>query len=148
MSAGGERTNNEAAIRALIEKYVTAIRASDIEGVLSVYAPDFVAFDVIPPLEYVGAQAYRKPWQEFFNLYQSPIGYEVRDLSIAAGDDVAFSHSLVHLDATMKNGRKTNMWLRWTAGYRKVNGKWLISHVQVSVPVDLASGNAKLDLKP
>lgn len=31
---------------------------------------------------------------------------------------------------------------------RKINGKWLIVHEQLSVPVDLASGKAMMDLKP
>jgi ketosteroid isomerase-like protein len=35
-----------------------------------------------------------KRWQALFESYQNPIDYEVRDLSITAGDDVAFSHSL------------------------------------------------------
>jgi ketosteroid isomerase-like protein len=43
---------------------------------------------------------------------------------------------------------RTDRWLRWTACYRKTNGKWLIIHEQVSVPVDLRTGNAILDLKP
>lgn len=89
-----------------------------------------------------------KRWQELFESYQDPINYEVRDLSITAGDDVAFSHSLNRISGTMKNGRKTNLWLRWTACYRKVNGKWLIVHEQVSVPVDMKNRKAMVDLKP
>ena len=115
---------------------------------MSAYAPELVAFDVVPPLQFVGAEAYRKPWQEFFELYQNPIDYEFRDLSITAGDDVAFSHSLVRLNATMKNGHKSGLWLRWTACYRKINGKWLIVHLRVWAPADLANGKAMLNLKP
>ena len=89
-----------------------------------------------------------KRWQELFDLYQNSIYYEVRELSITAGDDVAFSHSLNRISGTMKDGQQTDRWLRWTAGYRKTNGKWLIVHEQVSVPVDLGNGKAILDLKP
>jgi ketosteroid isomerase-like protein len=46
------------------------------------------------------------------------------------------------------NGQKSDFWLRWTACYRKANGKWLITHEHVSVPVDMESGKALLDLKP
>ncbi len=138
----------EAAIRALIDVLVRAIRAKDIDGVMSVYAPDLVAFDVVPPLQYVGAEAFRKPWRDVFDRYRDPIDYEVRDLGVVAGDDVAFSHSLNRMRGTLKNGRKTDLWLRWTACYRKLHGKWLIAHLQISVPVDLGSGKARLDLKP
>ena len=61
---------------------------------------------------------------------------------------MAFSHSLNWISGTLKNGQKTDRWLRWTAGYRKTNGKWLIAHEQVSVPVNVPTGKAMLDLKP
>jgi uncharacterized protein (TIGR02246 family) len=139
---------NEAEIRDLIDGFVRAISAKDIDGVMSVYAPELVAFDIVPPLQYEGAEAFRKVWQEIFDLFQDPIRYEIRDLSITAGDDVAFSHSFNRLNGTTKNGRKSGLWVRWTACFRKTNGRWRIAHVQVSVPVDLASGKAVLDLKP
>ena len=76
------------------------------------------------------------------------IDYEVRDLSITAGDDIAFSHSLNRIHGTMTNGHNTNLWLRSTACFRKIDGRWLIVHLQASVPVDLANGKALLDLTP
>ena len=48
----------------------------------------------------------------------------------------------------MKNSQKSDRWLRWTACYRKTNGKWLIVHEHVSIPADMRSGEAVLDLKP
>jgi uncharacterized protein (TIGR02246 family) len=142
------RTKNEAAIRKLIDGFVKAIHAKDMNGVMSVFAPDVVSFDLGPPLHHGGGEAFMKRWHELFGSYQSPIDYEVRGLSIVAGDDVAFSHSLNRIGGTMKNGRKTDRWLRWTACYQETNGKWLIVHEQVSVPVDLGNGKAMLDLKP
>jgi uncharacterized protein (TIGR02246 family) len=142
------RTKSEAAIRELIDGFVKAIRAKDIEGVMSVFAPEVVSFDLGPPLQHGGGETFKKRWQELFEPFQGPINYEVRDLSITAGDDVAFSHSLNKMSGTMKNGRKTDRWLRWTACYRKTNRRWLIIHEQVSVPVDVRNGKAMLDLKP
>lgn len=139
---------NEAAVRESIDALVKAIRAHDLDGVRAAYAPDMVAFDIVPPLQYVGADAFMKPWREVFELYDKPLGYEVRDLRITAGDDVAFSHSLNHLSGTMKNGRKSDLWLRFTACFRKLDGKWLIVHLQASVPVEMGTGKALLELKP
>ena len=143
-----DRETNEAAIRDLIDGYVRAVRAKDIEGVMSVYAPDLVAFDVVPPLQYVGAAAFGKVWQDVFETFQGPIPYEVRDLTITAGDDVAFSHSLIRNNGTTKSGQTVDLWLRWTACYRKINGEWRIAHLQASLPVDLRTGKAAMDLKP
>jgi len=64
------------------------------------------------------------------------------------GDDVAFTHSFNRSSATLNTGQKIGNWLRWTACWRKINGKWLIAHMHVSVPVDLETGRAVLDLKP
>ena len=140
--------NNEAEIRELIERFAKAFRAKDVDGCMSVFAPEIVSFDIIPPLQAVGAETFVKHWQEFFESYRGPIHAEFPDVSIAAGDDVAFSYCLHRITGTLQNGHKTDFWLRWTAGWRKTNGNWLIVHEQVSVPVDLGSGKAMMDLKP
>jgi hypothetical protein len=46
------------------------------------------------------------------------------------------------------NGNQFGPWVRWTAGFLKVDGRWLIVHDQVSVPVDIRSGRALLNLEP
>ena len=148
MSIEENRAKEEAVLRQLIDGFLKAIRAKDINGVMSVFAPEVVSFDLGPPLQHGGGETFMKRWQELFESYQNPIDYEVRDLSITAGEDVAFSHSLNRISGTTKNGQKTDRWLRWTAGWRKTDGKWLIVHEQVSVPVDVGSGKAVLDLKP
>ena len=119
-----------------------------LERVMSIYAPDVVSFDLDPPLRYVGTEAKRKRWSEVFAMYQPPLGYEIRDLALTLGGDVAFGHSLNRISGTLKNGRSTGFWLRWTMCFRNIDGNWLIAHEQVSVPVDPASGRAALDLKP
>jgi ketosteroid isomerase-like protein len=148
MTIEENKTNNEAAIRELIDGFVKAIRAKDINGVMSFFASEVVSFDLGPPLQHGGGETFVKCWQELFESYQNPIDYEVRDLNITAGYDVGFSYSLNRVSGTMKNGRKSDRWLRWTACYRKTNGKWLIVHEHLSVPIDLGNGKAMLDLKP
>jgi uncharacterized protein (TIGR02246 family) len=148
MTIEEDRIKNEAAIRRLVDDVVKAIRAKDLHGVLSVFAPDVVSFDLGPPLQHGGGETFRQRWQELFESFQHPIEYEVRDLSIAAGDDLAFGHSLNQMRGTLTNGRRTERWLRWTACFRKINDTWLIVHEHVSVPVDLGNGTAMLDLKP
>lgn len=148
MAVKANRQNDEAEIKRVIEDGVEAVRNKNIEGVMSFYAPEVVSFDIVPPLQYVGADAFRKVWEEVFFVYQGPIDYEIHDLSITVGDDVAFTHSLNRISGTMNTGQQTDLWLRWTACFRKINGKWLIVHHQNSVPADLRTGRAVLDLKP
>jgi len=147
-AAGSNRTKNEAAIRETVESLVQAIRARNVDQVLSSFAPDVVSFDVGPPLQHGGGEEFRKRWRELFESYRGPIEYEVHGLAVVAGEDVAFSHSLNRIGGTLKNGQKTDRWLRWTACYRKIAGEWRIVHEQVSVLVDMRSGKAFLDLQP
>jgi len=148
MAVEENKKNDEAEIKRVIEGGVEAIRDKNIEGVMSLYAQEVVSFDIVPPLRYIGADAFRKVWEEVFFVYQGPIDYEIHDLNITVGDDIAFTHSLNRISGTLNTGQKTDLWLRWTACFRKINGTWLIVHHQNSVPVDLEHGKAVLDLKP
>lgn len=130
-----------------IDELVKAIRAADLERV-SIYAQDIVSFDVEPPLRHVGTGAKRKNWAHVFSMYQRPLPYEIRDLAVAVNDDVAFGHGLVRTGGTLKNGNRTERWLRSTTCCRKIAGNWLIVHDQVSVPLDLESGKALLNPEP
>ena len=146
--AAHDQTGEEIRIRRLIDGFQRAIRAKDLGGVLSVYAPDIVSFDLVPPMQHVGIAAYRRPWEETFASFEGRIGYEVSDLHITATDEVAFSHSLNRMSGTTKNGQTISMWVRWTACFRKLDGRWLVTHEQVSVPIDMESGRALVDLEP
>lgn len=65
------------------------------------------------------------------------------------GADVAFAHSLNRLSGTLRNGtRTTGFWVRATMCFRKLHGAWLIAHDQVSVPLDLTTGAALMNLQP
>jgi ketosteroid isomerase-like protein len=141
-------TSDAADIRRRIDEAVGAIRAMDLEALMPIYAPDIVSFDIEPPLQHLGAEAKRRNWTKVFTMYQRPLGYEVRDLTITAGQDVAFVRSVARLSGTLQSGQSTGYWVRWTTGWRKIEGNWRIVHDQVSVPVDFESGKALLNLQP
>jgi uncharacterized protein (TIGR02246 family) len=141
-------TGDEAEIRQRIDDLVEAIRAMDLEGVKRFYAPDIVSFDIVPPLRHEGAEAKWNNWIDFFTVYQRPVDYEVRDLTITLGGDVAFGHSLNRVRGTLMNGNRTDYWVRSTICFRKIEGNWLIAHDHVSVPLDVESGRALLSLEP
>ena len=140
--------SDEADIQQWLDRWAKAFRAHDVNAIMALYAPGVVAYDIVPPLQYVGADAYRKDYEEFFAQYEGPIDIELRDLHIIAGDGVAFATSLQRISGTLKNGQKSDVWVRVTNGFRKLNARWLATHDHVSVPVDLGSGKAVLDLKP
>ncbi len=148
MKAEKGKVNDEAQIRELIDNWAKAVRTKDINGLMSNYAPDVLSFDAINPLQYIGLDAARKRAEEWLSAFQGPVGYEMRDLSIATGDDVAFCHSLNRVSGTKTDGGEIDMWVRATICYRKVDGQWMVTHEHISVPFDMESGKASFDLKP
>lgn len=149
METKKNQADDEAKIRQLIDNWAKALRAKDVNRLMSHYSPGILVFDLAPPLQYVGTDAYRKNWEEWFPSFQGPVGYEVRDLSIATGNDVAFSHSLNRISGTRTNGEETDVWVRATVGFRKSDGNWMITHEHISVPFYMEPPfKASLDLKP
>ena len=138
----------EALIRQRVENYAKAVRAKNIEGVMSLYAPDIVSFDVDPPLRYAGADNKRRAWQAFFAAHPGPVAYEVRDLAVTTQGDLAFVHSVNRVSGTLASGHISDLWVRWTACFRRIDGVWLVVHDHVSVPADLAHGKAIVNLTP
>jgi ketosteroid isomerase-like protein len=141
---------DEAEIRQLIARMAEAIRAADLDGLKACFAADIVSFDVGPQLQSLGEPAKLHNWQMALTVFRPPLGYEIRDLTITVGDDVAFGHSLNRLSGTMKNGNsnKTGPWVRYTGGFRKIHGAWLIAHDHVSAAVNVVTGRALLTLQP
>lgn len=149
MTARDDRAIQEAAVRELMDGWARAIRAKDVNEVMSHYAPDMVSFDLAPPLQFRGAEVYRKSVAEWFLTFRGPVGYEICDLSIAAHDEVAFCHSLNRISGARTNGEETDVWVRATVCFRRIAGKWTITHEHLSVPFEMEPPyKASLDLEP
>ena len=144
-----DKATDETQVRKLNDDWVKALRAKDIDALMNCYTPGILVFDLAPPLQYEGKDAYRKNVEEWFASFQGPIGYQIRALAISAGADVAFSHSLNHISGTRTDSEETDVWVRATVGYGKINGKWLITHEHFSTPFEMVPPyKASLDLKP
>ncbi|MBI4543291.1 MAG: SgcJ/EcaC family oxidoreductase [Gemmatimonadetes bacterium] len=135
---------DEQAIRELYDRYEAAVEARDVDAVMALYVPgeSLVAFDAFPPRQYQGAAAYRKAYEGFFAAFPGPLTDSVIEMRITASDSLAFAHGVDRWVVTGSDGKPVEMVLRWTNGLRKVDGKWLIAHEHVSVPVDPATGQA------
>ena len=147
MANKSSREIDDAEIRKLIEKWAASIRAKDIEGVVSCTWSKSVGFYLAPPLQLDAPL--RQSLAEWFQTFQGPIGYEIRDLKVYLGGDVAFCHSLNRMSGRRTNGEETNLWIRETIGLGKIEGRWLIVHEHESVPFYMDGSNrAALDLEP
>jgi uncharacterized protein (TIGR02246 family) len=148
-TAAKTRTSDEAEIRNLMDTWAKALHAKDVDCIMPVYAPDVRVFDLAPPLERKGAAAHRENFAEWFKTFRGPIGSDLRDVAIVAGNDVAFCHGLNRISGTKTSGEDTSVWVRITVGFRKVGGAWKVSHEHVSVPFYMdGSIKAAVDLAP
>lgn len=139
---------DEAAIRACIDARIAAVRAKDVDALMAGYAPDVVTFDMVRPLMNAGTGAVRKRVEEWFGSFGSAIDYQISDLHLSVSGDVAFGHNFTSVRGTTTQGNKVAMWFRETVGFRKIDGRWTVTHQHSSVPFDMATGKALLDLSP
>ncbi|MBF9066730.1 NAD(P)H-dependent oxidoreductase [Streptacidiphilus fuscans] len=138
----------ETEIRARIDAIVDGIHARDLDALRRIYATDVVSFDVEPPLQHVGVDAKLKNWARVFTLFDE-VSYELRDLDVTVGGDLAVAHGFGRLSGRLANGSAVDgMWVRGTFCFRRVGGAWLIVHDQASVPFDVLTGRGVTDLEP
>ena len=150
MTTEKSKATDESQIRKLMDDWANALRTKDADGLVSHYAADNVMFVLAPPLQYTSDNSPgQQGVEEWFATWTGTLGYEIRDVRITASDDVAFSHSLNRMNGTKTNGEKVDMWLRETLCFRKIDGKWKITHQHESVPFYMdGSYKAAVDLKP
>jgi ketosteroid isomerase-like protein len=141
-------TASHSEVRALLDSWSAAIRAKDIDRLMSLYAPEIAYFDIVPPLRYTGSAAVRRDFSRWFDSWQSSIGVEIRDLNILSSGDVAAAYMLHRTSGTLKDGRDVGYWVRVTVCCQRSDRRWLITHEHVSLPLDLKSGTAVMDLEP
>lgn len=134
-------------IKTLIDEYLSAVRRKDLDRLMACYTDDVVAYDLMPPLEYRGAHSYKKAWAAALSTADT-FELEPRDLRVYCGGDVAFAHALMRYDVQPQEGGRMQGWFRWTAGLRRTVDTWKIIHEQSSVPTDMDTNRALLDLQP
>jgi uncharacterized protein (TIGR02246 family) len=134
MDNRGRSAEDVAAIRDVVESWAAAVRRRDFAGILQNHSPDIVMFDVPPPFQSKGIEAYRKSWDLFFSWSSEPIPFDIAEMSIAAGEDVAFVVATMHCAEPGANGEHKELDFRLTIGLRKIDGRWTIEHEHHSVP--------------
>jgi len=130
---------DKAAIQALEDTYNEGFNSKDVDKVMSVYVPgkQLFVFDVVPPREYRGWEAYKKDFEGLFSAYPGPIKNTLSEQTIHVVGSLAYGHNIQTGEFTGKDGKKVNFVVRTTDIYRKMNDKWLIVEEHNSVPVDL-----------
>ncbi len=92
-------------------------------------------FDVPPPVELRGIDAYRDSWPAFFRWIENESGaFEIVRLDVTAGDTVAFATALLRCGTKASLAKDDAAQLRLTIGLRKIDDAWKIAHEHHSFP--------------
>ena len=122
-------TTDEQQIREQVERWAAAVHAGDLDAVLADRTADIVMFDVPPPHDGVrGLDDYRATWPPFFEWQASGATFDILELDVTAGDDVAFAYALLWCGTAAERAAHPERRLRLTLGLRKEDGRWRVAH--------------------
>ena len=103
-----DNTKDETAIRNLIEDWASAVRRKDLNGILRNHSADMLMFDLPPPPQSKGLEAYKKTWDLFFSWAHEPVVFNINEMSITASDDVAFAAAVMCCSGTETSDNSAN----------------------------------------
>jgi uncharacterized protein (TIGR02246 family) len=128
---------DEQQIRDLVERWATAAHEGDLDTVLVDHADDIVMFDVPPPQQGArGIAAYRDTWPGFFQWQAQGATFDLLELNITAGADVAYAWALLRCGTAQDHAAHPDRRLRLSLGLRKERGRWVVAHEHHSFPDD------------
>jgi uncharacterized protein (TIGR02246 family) len=120
---------DEAAIHELITRWADAVHGGDLDSVLVDHDSDIVMFDVPPPYQGLrGLDDYRDSWPPFFEWQRQGAEFEIVELDVTAGTDVAFAWALLRCGKPEEFEVNPDNRLRLTIGLRKRDGRWVVTH--------------------
>lgn len=129
-----DNTKDEVAVRNLVENWASAVRRRDLGAILRNHSPNMLMFDVPPPLESRGIEAYQRTWDLFFSWAHDPVVFDIREMRVTAGVDVAFVTALMRCAGREVNGEDVELDFRLTIGLRKIDNQWMVMHEHHSIP--------------
>ena len=77
MATNASPRREEAQIRERLDAWTEALHAKDLDGLVALYGPDTVTFDLMPPAQVDGIDHYRKNFERWFAAMPGPISYEI-----------------------------------------------------------------------
>jgi ketosteroid isomerase-like protein len=98
-------------------------------------AGDIVMFDVPPPDDGIrGLTDYEATWPPFFEWQHAGASFEITELAVTAGDDVAVAWALLRCGTVEHLAEHPGHRLRLTIGLEKRDGRWIVIHEHHSFP--------------
>ena len=150
-------TTDETQVRDLLQQWATATQRGQRNDVLANHLADVLIYDVLAPMKYEGVAAYRKSWDEWQPDTQGEGQFELQDLAVTAGADVAFAHGFIKCGKRfedlvrgpsacakkMRRGRLRTSTSRNLSSSREVSRRRLNSPAKSPLKLDVAKASSR-----
>lgn len=131
-------SNDERAVRAVIDALTHAIRARNAEAALALCVPGMVCYDAAPARTHSGSDAVRARWAPTWQAFEGEVACDATQLQITLGADVAFGRSQLRVSGKAADGRHSTQWVCATLGLKRFEGVWRFVHQHFSEPFERA----------
>lgn len=122
-------------VQSVFDRYVEAVKASDADALLSLYADDVHVYDLMEPFERHGREAGREMMREWLGKEEEKQSCTIEDLHVEQEGDLAVARASLLYEVTMPDGTHHGMWNRGMWALRRIDGEWKIIMEHTSVPL-------------
>ncbi len=122
-------------VKKVFDQYVAAVKVSDADALLALYADDARIFDMMAPFERRGRESGRAMIEAWLGEPGTTQDCAIDGLQVIENGDLAVAMAAVRFGVTMADGRHHTMWNRGTWALRRLDGAWKIIHEHTSVPL-------------
>jgi ketosteroid isomerase-like protein len=132
-----QQASDAANFRKLTDAYCAAWSSGNLDNAAKFYSknPDDVFYDVAP-FSYHGWKEYRVGVQkQFFDNAASATLSAGKDLKVTRRGTIAWTSVPMHLSLMTKDGKTTEVDLRYTGIWEKRGPSWLLVHEHISAPM-------------
>ena len=126
--------SDENQIRVILEDWSVATRQNRKADSFKNHLPDALIYDVLPPLQYESTEIYCENCEDRQPETLGDGQFDLENLKITVGSDLAFAHCLISSGGIMPDGRAVNDLARATFCLQKLNGTWKVAHQHISKP--------------
>lgn len=130
-------SSNEQQVRSVLEAWAAATREGRLDDVLANHLSNVLIYDVLAPMKYEGADAYRRSWDGWQPDTNGGGQFHLEELSLTVGEKVAFASGLIRCGGTFPDGRSFEDLVRATFCLVKFGEKWKIAHQHISKPIQM-----------
>lgn len=135
-NAKSSKEQDEKEIRRILSDYARSIERKDLDGITRDVEKDVLLFDLIPPFETRGIDAYRANWAGCMPYMPKQMEVRQEKMEITVGGDLAVAAFYTRMLAVGEESPGGQSWMRVTVCLRRTPNGWRSFHEHISQPMN------------